>query len=141
MNFSIEDLHASSFLSKQVRHSLLKEAPEGAFLINTADQMYSSSTSISRSIASRFRLNASQAFSDSFGQLSDGRYDSNFMTTGMENAKVTAEEGQGICAIIELVGYTDLIASLSESVPAVVIARSLESAVSKVCLFSGDSSR
>lgn len=134
---SLEDLlYPSRFVSKQVRHTFLKDADGQDWTpvpLGNSD-VRQSSRSISESVSSRYRLDASQSFSEAFLPGDGDGVGSNFSILGPHSAqsKISTEEHQGICAIIEIQGYTNLIQSLNGTVPASVIARSVEGVISKV---------
>jgi hypothetical protein len=115
---SVADLDPSLFVSNQVKNTYTRD-----FVDKTGDNdLHSKKNSISSIFNQSFSL-ADLHDSDEFEPGLDEQVDS----------KMDAEENIGICAIIEVCGYTKMLESLSDKVPATAINRSLESIIGKVC--------
>ena len=133
MNLTLDEIHPHLFINKQMCHKIindLKTKKNGDEFIETTNEVTGSLFSITESISSRYRLNASQAMLDSTGKM-----DSFHTLSGIHNLdnQLGLEENFGISAVLDLTGYTDLIESLHEKVPGPILSRSLEGLVSKVC--------
>ena len=120
---TINDLDPSLFVSNQVKNTYSRELD---IENNLGGGDLGSSASISRSIALRLRQSLSMNGLESFGG------DEEFLPDENVDAKLEAEENIGICAIIEVCGYTQMIESFAEKVPATAISKSLEAIIGKV---------
>lgn len=120
---SVADLDPSSFVSNQVKNTYTRDLDLEKGLQHSED--LGGSKSISGSIGSllnqSFSINALAA-ADEFDPALDDQV----------NSKMDAEENVGICAIIEVCGYTQMLESLADKVPATAINRSLEAIIGKV---------
>ena len=116
---SVSDLEPSNFVSNQVKNTYTRDQD-----LEKKDTS-TDSLSISSSISSRINQ------STSFNALSSiDEFDLN-LDEPMDS-KMDAEENVGICAIIEICGYTQMLESLADKVPAEAISRSLEAIIGKV---------
>lgn len=119
---SVSDLDPSYFVSNQVKNTYKRDMDHEKVL-NVPE--FGSSKSVSASNNSWFNqsmsINALTAIEE-FDPSLDDQLDS----------KMDAEENIGICAIIEVCGYTRMIESFAQKVPATAINRSLEVIIGKV---------
>jgi hypothetical protein len=114
------DLEPSYFVSNQVKNTYTRDLDEKA--LNLEEPAGSRSFSSSSNSSFNQSRSIALAFSDEFDPALDEQVDS----------KMDAEENVGICAIIEVCGYTQMLENLADKVPASGIDRSLELIIGKV---------
>ena len=121
---SSEDLNPILFVSRQLRNTIAKDITllQSQIIDDQTTGNHEESASMMDSINSKLFLGQTFEVKDSRASLSITK----------NELDIFSEENLGVCAIIEMMDYTELLMSIKDKVPVQIITKSLEGMISKV---------